>query len=227
MTNNDIFRRLRFCLNYNEGKILKVFQLAQVAVQSQQVSQWLIKDDEQLLAMNDKMLAAFLNGLIIEKRGQQKEQTFQHESKLTNNMVIQKLKIAFSLHSDEIINMLKSIDFIISKAELSALFRKPDHKHYRVCKDQFLRNFLTALQNNLTNSKIVKHVEKIETDEQTITKSTSPKSKGKDKRVNQKKNIEKTLYINPKLVEKPKQKSATTLKLPARKIWGEHTDDDK
>jgi uncharacterized protein YehS (DUF1456 family) len=34
----------------------------------------------------------------------------------------------------------------ISKHELSAFFRRPDHKHYRECKDQILRNFLKGLQ---------------------------------------------------------------------------------
>jgi len=37
-------------------------------------------------------------------------------------------------------------DLKISKHELSAFFRRPDHKHYRTCKDQILRNFLKGLQ---------------------------------------------------------------------------------
>jgi uncharacterized protein YehS (DUF1456 family) len=34
----------------------------------------------------------------------------------------------------------------ISKHELSAFFRNPDHKHYRNCKDQVFRNFLNGIQ---------------------------------------------------------------------------------
>jgi uncharacterized protein YehS (DUF1456 family) len=34
----------------------------------------------------------------------------------------------------------------ISEHELSAFFRRPDHKHYRECKDQILRNFLKGVQ---------------------------------------------------------------------------------
>jgi uncharacterized protein YehS (DUF1456 family) len=37
-------------------------------------------------------------------------------------------------------------DLRMSKHELSAFFRKPDHKHYRDCKNQILRNFLQGLQ---------------------------------------------------------------------------------
>ena len=33
----------------------------------------------------------------------------------------------------------------MSKGELTALFRKPTHKHYRDCGDQVLRNFLHGL----------------------------------------------------------------------------------
>ncbi|MCP4625083.1 MAG: DUF1456 family protein, partial [bacterium] len=34
----------------------------------------------------------------------------------------------------------------MSKHELSAFFRRPDHKNYRDCKDQILRNFLNGVQ---------------------------------------------------------------------------------
>jgi len=34
----------------------------------------------------------------------------------------------------------------VSKSELSAFFRRPDHKHFRKCQDQILRNFLKGLQ---------------------------------------------------------------------------------
>jgi hypothetical protein len=36
-----------------------------------------------------------------------------------------------------------------SKHEISALFRKPGHKHYRECEDQLLRNVLKGLQTRL------------------------------------------------------------------------------
>ena len=35
---------------------------------------------------------------------------------------------------------------VIGKSELSAFFRKVDHKNYRECRDQVLRNFLKGLQ---------------------------------------------------------------------------------
>ncbi|MFA6618301.1 MAG: DUF1456 family protein [Candidatus Neomarinimicrobiota bacterium] len=43
------------------------------------------------------------------------------------------------------------MDKNISKHELSAFFRNPNHKSYRPCLDQYLRNFLTALQKKYKN----------------------------------------------------------------------------
>ena len=56
------------------------------------------------------------------------------------------MKIALNLQSDDVLNMLALADLKISKHELSAFFRKPDHKHFRPCKDQVLRNFLKGVQ---------------------------------------------------------------------------------
>jgi uncharacterized protein YehS (DUF1456 family) len=41
--------------------------------------------------------------------------------------------------------IMQSVDFPVSKPEMSALFRKFGHNNYRPCGDQFLRNFLKGL----------------------------------------------------------------------------------
>ena len=56
------------------------------------------------------------------------------------------LKIALNLKAEEIIELLALAGFHIGKHELSAFFRRADHKHYRECKDQILRNFLKGVQ---------------------------------------------------------------------------------
>ncbi|WP_254774078.1 DUF1456 family protein [Marinobacter sp. AC-23] len=61
-------------------------------------------------------------------------------------MVLRKLKIALNLHADDLIGILKLNGFDISKHELSALFRRPDHKNYRECLDQLLRNILDGME---------------------------------------------------------------------------------
>ena len=64
---------------------------------------------------------------------------------LTNNDIIKKLRVALKLRDEDIIEILKLVDYDISKTELSAFFRREDHPHYRQLKDQILRNFLNGL----------------------------------------------------------------------------------
>ena len=64
---------------------------------------------------------------------------------MTNNDVFKKLRVALMLRDDDIIEILKLVDFKVSKSELGALFRKEDHPKYMECGDQFLRNFLNGL----------------------------------------------------------------------------------
>jgi len=64
---------------------------------------------------------------------------------MTNNDILKKLRIALELKDTDIIDILKLADFDVSKSELSALFRKEDHKNYKECGDQLLRRFLNGL----------------------------------------------------------------------------------
>jgi len=58
----------------------------------------------------------------------------------------QSLKIALDFKSEDILEIMALAQFRISQHEISAFFRRPDHKHYRLCKDQILRNFLKGVQ---------------------------------------------------------------------------------
>jgi len=64
---------------------------------------------------------------------------------MTNNDILKKLRVALKLTNDDIVAILKLVDFQVSKSELGALFRKEDHPNYMECGDQFLRNFLNGL----------------------------------------------------------------------------------
>lgn len=147
MTNNDILRRVRYLFDYGDTKMIAVFKLANYEAKRSDLSAWLRKEDDPLLVkMSDKELATFLNGLIIEKRGKREGPQPEAESFLTNNIILRKLKIALNLKTDDILDLYALVDKNISKHELSAFFRKPDHKSYRPCLDQYLRSFLNALQ---------------------------------------------------------------------------------
>ncbi len=64
---------------------------------------------------------------------------------LTNNDIIKKIRVALQLRDDEIVEILKLVDFKISKSELGAFFRNEDHPNYKKLEDQILRNFLNGL----------------------------------------------------------------------------------
>jgi len=65
---------------------------------------------------------------------------------LDNNIILRKLKIAFNLKTDEMLDIFKKAGKPIGPHELSAFFRNPNQNKYRACQDQYLRNFLLGLQ---------------------------------------------------------------------------------
>lgn len=72
---------------------------------------------------------------------------------MTNNDIFKKLRVALMLRDDEIVDILKLVDFNITKSELGAFFRKEDHPNYMECGDQILRNFLNGLVIHLRGTK--------------------------------------------------------------------------
>ena len=147
MTNNDILRRIRYIFDFDDTKMISIFDQADLKVSREQVSDWLKKDDDPAYkSCSDTQLATFLNGLINDKRGKKDGPQPKPEKKLNNNIIFRKLKIALNLKEEDTLAILDLANLKISKHELSAFFRRPDHKHYRLCKDQILRNFISGLQ---------------------------------------------------------------------------------
>jgi len=144
---NDILRRIRYAFDFDDSKMIALFGSADYQVTRAQISDWLKKDDDPAFQeLSDTQLAIFLNGLINHKRGKKEGPQPVPETRLTNNMIFMKLKIALNLKAEDVLGVLALADLRISKHELSAFFRKPDNKHYRECNDQILRNFLKGLQ---------------------------------------------------------------------------------
>lgn len=147
MTNNDVLRRIRYTFDFDDTKMIALFALADHQVSRQEISDWLKKDDDpSYQECSDINMAIFLNGLINDKRGKKPGPQVEPEQSLTNNIIFRKLKIALNLTNEDVMAILESVDFRLSKHELSAFFRKPAHKNYRLCKNQILRNFLSGMQ---------------------------------------------------------------------------------
>ena len=147
MNNNDILRRSRYIFDFNDKAMMALFDLGGEPATRAQISAWLKKDDDpDGESLADVELAVFLNGLIIRKRGKRDGPPPTPESRLSNNAILRKFRIALNFKDDDLLETLRVAGFRLSKHELSALFRKPQHKNYRDCKDQLLRAFLKGLQ---------------------------------------------------------------------------------
>jgi uncharacterized protein YehS (DUF1456 family) len=66
---------------------------------------------------------------------------------------MKKLRVALQLRDDDIIEILKLVNFNTTKAELGAIFRNDDHPNFKPCGDQILRNFLNGLVIHLRGPK--------------------------------------------------------------------------
>ncbi|SDD77994.1 Uncharacterized conserved protein YehS, DUF1456 family [Algoriphagus faecimaris] len=147
MSNNDILRILRYTFDFKDEEMISIFQQGGEAVDRATVSDWLKKEeDPEFKALFDKPLAAFLNGLITQKRGKKDGEEPVPEKSLNNNQILRKLKIALNYKDEDMLDVFGFRQFRISKHELSAFFRNPKQHQYRDCGDQVLRNFLMGLQ---------------------------------------------------------------------------------
>ncbi len=147
MTNNDILRKLRYTFDITDDQMIKHFANAGKEVNRSEISNWMKKDDDPAyINLVDKNLSYFLNGFIIQRRGKKEGPLPLAESKINNNIILRKLKIALDLKDDEILELLSYADFRLSRHELSAFFRKPTQSKFRKCKDQVMRNFLHGVQ---------------------------------------------------------------------------------
>ncbi len=147
MTNNDILKRIRYAFDLRDQNMSAIFGLAGYQASREQIAGWLkSSDDTAYQDLTDKELAVFLNGFINYKRGKKEGPQPEPEQRLNNNIILRKLKIALNLQAEEIIEILNMAGMSMSSHELSAFFRKPDHRQYRECKDQILRNFLKGIR---------------------------------------------------------------------------------
>ncbi|OFD49166.1 DUF1456 family protein [Bacillus mycoides] len=165
ISNNDILIRVRYALDIKDIDMVEIFKLGGVEVTKEEVRKMLTKlknsyyDDIDVveydyeIKCNNVMLESFLNGFITFKRGKQDPKPGQSDRQAmslksngsVNNLVLKKLKIALSLTSEDMLDILEDVGVIVTKGELSALLRKEGHKNYKECGDRYARNFLKGL----------------------------------------------------------------------------------
>ena len=149
MIHNDVLRRLRYALAINDTAAISIFKLVNYDMEIDYLHAVMKREGEEgYLPCRDKIIALFLDGLIIKNRGRQEGQEPQElgpKVRLSNNEVLRKIRIAMSYKDDDMIEVLKLAGFRISKGELSAFFRKPDHRNFKPAGDQVVRNLLQGM----------------------------------------------------------------------------------
>jgi uncharacterized protein YehS (DUF1456 family) len=149
MINNDVLRSVRYMLDLGDVHVANLIRMAdpEVVVDKAEVQAFLRREDEPGFApFNDRLLGLFLDGLVLHLRGPREDAPPRApEKRVNNNAVLKKLRVAFELKDVDLHQVFEAAGHPIGKPELSALFRQPGHKNFRLCGDQLLRYFLRGL----------------------------------------------------------------------------------
>ncbi len=148
MQTNDVLQSIRYILNVNEKVLVEIIESAGYLVTLDEMISYLKNEDDLGYELcPDEVMAYFLNGLIVYKRKNLEGRTPQPiETPMTNNIVLKKIRVAFELKDIDLMSLIEKTSHLkITKSELSAFFRKADHRNYRNCGDQYLRNILKGL----------------------------------------------------------------------------------
>ncbi|MFA9422824.1 MAG: DUF1456 family protein [Sedimentibacter sp.] len=167
MNNNEILIIMGHALDIESTDMVEIFKLGGIELSKEDVEKMLIEskedcstedencdDIEEITKCKNGTLESFLNGFIILKRGKQDLKPGQTETpslsikgnKSINNIILKKLKIALSLSSEDMLDIFDESGDQLTKGELSNMFRKEGHTHYKKCDDKHIRNFFEGLE---------------------------------------------------------------------------------
>lgn len=147
MNNNELLMVIVKTLNLSSDEVNKILKLGDI------IDETII--DNVFKECDNEIFEGFLNGFIVYKRGPKKEEPGKNKKaplpikvrKSINNVVFKKLKIAFALTNDDIIEIYKDLNVKINKNDLTTYLRKEGHKHYRNLEDHYLKIFLDGVAN--------------------------------------------------------------------------------
>ncbi len=147
MTNNDALRSIAYLLHVPDAKLVEIVRLGEGEITKDELLAFMKRDDEfGYVPCPHEVMAQFLNGLVTYKRGPKPDALAPVlDIPVTNNVILKKLRVAFELKDVDIASIIEKSGLRVSKAELGAFFRRPDHRNYRECGDQFLRNLMKGL----------------------------------------------------------------------------------
>src|SRR6185437_594875 len=166
MINNDVLRSIRYMLDLSDGKVVELIHRADASapVAKEDVQAFLKKDGEPGYAeCSNRTLALFLDGLVFHCRGKDDSRAPRPpEKRVTNNVVLKKLRVAFELKDVDMHEILEAAGFPISKPDAnnqipatarfpishpdhSALVRQRNNKNHKLYGDHLMPNCLQGL----------------------------------------------------------------------------------
>jgi uncharacterized protein YehS (DUF1456 family) len=148
MRNDDIIQSIRYMLDVSDATIAEIIKLGGYSPSREEVASIFHDhfEDEEKEDVSHILTAHFLDGLIYYKRGKSDKHPPRPISiPVSNNTVLKKLRVAFKLREEDILDILESAGFTMTSSELGALFRDKNHRNYKPCGDQILRYFLKGL----------------------------------------------------------------------------------
>ena len=125
MLSNDILRSVRYILKANNNDLVRILALVMSKHRwNRSLSGYVKKTKRVFNVVRTLCLSSFLNGLIYEKRGKDESApALEPERRINNNIVLKKLRIAFSLKTDDILAILTEQQFRVSMPEITAMMR--------------------------------------------------------------------------------------------------------
>jgi len=116
MNNNDILRRLRFAFDLSNKQSVQLFSLDPGSSAEMTQDGFLARlckdDDEQFIVCSDAELTAFLDGLIVSKRGLREPapaaKPVPDNVRLSKNDILKKLRIAMTFKAAAMLAPLES-----------------------------------------------------------------------------------------------------------------------
>lgn len=147
--NNGLLRSIRYILGVNDKVMSDIFKLGGSSIEEEDVKKILSKEDSpDFKKCSNIDTEMFLNGLIIYKRGKKEDGGTEPEDatgRINNNDIFKKLRIAFNLRSEDIMEVFAIAESMITAAEISAISRKYGHRNYKECGNRYIRVLLKGL----------------------------------------------------------------------------------
>lgn len=156
MTNNHVLKEIVKAIDANDIEVMKIYNLVDKKITLEDVIDVLREEhDPEFILLNDDGFLLFLDGLIIEKRGSTDKKPLRFTKiKVTNNLILKKLRVAFDLKDEDMIEIFSHDNLEISNSELSPYFRKKGHKNYKQCSDSMLKSFIKGYKSFLNAKKV-------------------------------------------------------------------------